>query len=54
MPTLASPDTFAAHFAAIQSMTHYMRVVAALAETIRLMREVDAAIPIPEWPIDQR
>ena len=28
---------------------HYCRVVCALKETIRLMREIDAAIP--EWPI---
>jgi hypothetical protein len=33
----------------IDGLTHYQKVVAALAETIRLMAEIDAAIPA--WPI---
>ncbi|MDP9262867.1 MAG: hypothetical protein M3O85_00940 [Acidobacteriota bacterium] len=31
-------------------ITHYQKVVTALAETIRLMQEIDAAIP--KWPIE--
>ena len=31
------------------SITHYQRVVVAIKETIRLMSEIDKAIP--KWPI---
>jgi hypothetical protein len=31
-----------------QDLEHYCKVVTALSETIRLMREIDAAIP--KWP----
>ncbi len=34
----------------MDDITHYQRVVVALKETIRLMKEIDAAIPA--WPID--
>ena len=30
-------------------LTHYQKVVVALRETIRLMREIDECIP--EWPV---
>ena len=30
-------------------LTHYQRIVVALSETIRLMAEIDAAIPA--WPV---
>jgi len=31
-------------------LTHYAKVVTALSETIRLMAEIDAAIP--KWPME--
>jgi hypothetical protein len=31
-------------------LTHYQKIIAALKETIRLMAEIDAAIP--KWPIE--
>ncbi len=33
-----------------EDLTHYAAVVANLGETIRLMREIDEAIP--KWPIE--
>ncbi len=33
-----------------QDIEHYQKIVAALSETIRLMKEIDAAIP--KWPIE--
>jgi hypothetical protein len=33
-----------------EDLTHYQRVVVALQETIRLMGEIDAAIP--GWPLE--
>jgi hypothetical protein len=33
-----------------EDLEHYCKVVTALSETIRLMAEIDAAIP--RWPID--
>lgn len=33
-----------------QDLEHYSKVVTALSETIRLMAEIDAAIP--KWPIE--
>jgi hypothetical protein len=31
-------------------ITHYQKIVVALKETIRLMREIDVAIP--KWPLE--
>jgi hypothetical protein len=36
---------------AYDDITHYQKIVVALAETVRVMNKIDAAIP--KWPLEQ-
>jgi hypothetical protein len=46
----AKRDTRRGRILACDALEHYCKVVTALTETIRLMAEIDAAIP--RWPME--